>query len=471
MPFFKLLLSHSFFFLCMSCSKFLDAGRANEDLTVTEVFNNDSLANAVALKIYADMSKSIDYPNGYLTRYMGLYSDELQRFGNAALEPDASYFKSDVLPSDRIVLSLWSQPYSFIYQCNSLLENIGNSSGLSDTMRSKLKGEAYFLRALHYFYLVNLFGGVPLITNTSASENQSKKRESKEVIWQFIIDDLRQAENLLPVYTPKGEASLLTGIRASKWAARALLARAYLYDKDWQNAVLYSSKVIDGGNYQLEADLSNVFLINSREVIFQIEPARQGSNTAEANYFLPSGITPPLLILRSGIVNSFEGSDLRKSTWLGIFTSNNIQYYYPNKWKVRNSATSKEYNVAFRFAEQYLIRAEALAQLGQLYGAKSAATDLSVIRSRAGLQSIPSGLPKQQVLMRIEQERFVELFSEWGHRWFDLRRTAGLNDINKSRAEEVIGKIKANYNQNKLVLPVPESERILNSNLGQNAGY
>lgn len=457
--------------LFTGCSKFLEAGRMTEDLSGSNVFSNDSLANAVAINIYSDMSKAMDYPNGYLTRYMGLYSDELQRVVASVPEPDASYFKSDVSPSDRILLSFWSQPYQYIYQCNNLLENLENNSRLSDTMLSRLKGEAYFLRALHYFYLVNLFGGVPLITNTDVAENQKKEREPKEIIWQQIVSDLLQAENLLPVYTPDGDMALSTGIRAGKWAARALLARVYLYEKNWQNAVLYSSKVIDGGKYQLESDLRNVFLVKSREVIFQIQPSRQGSNTAEANYFLPVGSGAPLFVLRAGIVNSFESADQRKISWLGEYTNSTSKYYYPYKWKIRNSEVSEEYNIALRLAEQYLIRAEAQAQLGQLYGVKSAAADLTVIRSRAGLQATPAGLTKQQILMRIEHERCVELFAEWGHRWFDLRRMAGYANIDKSRAEEVVGVMKTEFSQNKLVLPVPESERVQNGSLEQNPGY
>lgn len=459
------------FFLISSCSKFLDAARPDEELSAYNIFSSDSLANAVMINIYADMSKAINYPNGYLSRYMGLYADEIQKFHSNVQDADEPFFKSNVLPTDKTVLNLWSQPYYYIYQCNNMLENLENNNRLSDTMRTKLMGEAYFLRALHYFYLVNLFGKVPLITNTNASENQSKPREATDKIWQLIIKDLQEAEKLLPVYSPKGDIALLTGIRASKWAARALLARVYLYEKDWQNAVLYASKVIDAGNYQLEKDLKKVFLVNSREVIFQIQPSRVGNNTAEANFFLPVGAGAPLFVLRTELANSFEADDLRKTNWTGIYTNNNVQYYYPLKWRVRYSANSEEYNVTIRLAELYLIRAEAYAQLGQLYGTKSTFAELSVIRSRAGIQNIPSGLTKAQILERIEQERKVELFAEWGHRWFDLKRTTALNNPDKKRAEEIIGGLKAEFSENDLLLPVPESERIQNSNLDQNAGY
>ena len=120
--------------------------------------------------------------------------------------------------------------------------------------------------------------------------------------------------------------------------------------------------------------------------------------------------------------------------------------------------------MVFRLGEQYLIRAEARAQQNNLAGAIS---DIDMIRSRAGLPLINDtepGINKDNLLLAIEHERQIELFSEWGHRWLDLKRTG--------RAGAVLGPIKADWSSDDELYPIPQSERDKNPFLGeQNPGY
>jgi hypothetical protein len=114
-----------------------------------------------------------------------------------------------------------------------------------------------------------------------------------------------------------------------------------------------------------------------------------------------------------------------------------------------------------RFAELYLIRGEARAQQDKLPLAKA---DIDVLRTRAGLTGLSAALNHDDMLLAIEQERKVELFGEWGHRWFDLKRT--------DRASIVIGGEKKNTWKNTAVLyPVPDAQRLINTSLSQNDGY
>ena len=135
-------------------------------------------------------------------------------------------------------------------------------------------------------------------------------------------------------------------------------------------------------------------------------------------------------------------------------------YSYPYKYKVRNGFTVTEYNMVERLAEQYLIRAEARAQQNDISGATA---DLDTIRVRAGLPVLPISLDKATCLLAVEQERRIELFMEWGHRWLDLRRTG--------RIDAVLGAEKSNWTSTDSLYPIPFKEIQKNVFLTQNPGY
>jgi hypothetical protein len=124
--------------------------------------------------------------------------------------------------------------------------------------------------------------------------------------------------------------------------------------------------------------------------------------------------------LNDGIVNAFESSDKRKTDWLESVTAEGKTYYFPFKYKTdfAGLSTVQEYTVILRLAEVYLIRAEARARQGNVNGAK---LDVNVIRTRASLAGTTAATDAQ-LMVAIEQERRVELFTEWGHRWLDLKR-------------------------------------------------
>ena len=154
-----------------------------------------------------------------------------------------------------------------------------------------------------------------------------------------------------------------------------------------------------------------------------------------------------------------------KTNWLKTNVVNTpspaITYYYPFKYKERLATSPvKEYNIVFRLAEQYLIRAEARAQLNNLMAAKN---DLNLIRTRANLPAIIVN-DKAAIMLAIEHERQIELFAEWGHRWFDLKRT--------NRSGSVLGPLKgSNWQMSDTLYPLPQVQLDLNVNLHQNPGY
>ncbi|HLX91694.1 MAG TPA: RagB/SusD family nutrient uptake outer membrane protein, partial [Puia sp.] len=164
---------------------------------------------------------------------------------------------------------------------------------------------------------------------------------------------------------------------------------------------------------------------------------------------------------------TFEPGDQRRVNWVDSFASAGVTFYYPYKYKLSSSNGSPtEYLMVLRLAEQYLIRAEAEANLGD---SSDAINDLNLIRSRAGLASYNSA-SNGPLLSAILHERRVELFMEWGHRWFDLQRTNLINSVMGAPGNfcQQKGGI---WNPYEALFPIPESEIQLNSKLTQNLGY
>ena len=146
---------------------------------------------------------------------------------------------------------------------------------------------------------------------------------------------------------------------------------------------------------------------------------------------------------------------------MGSVNDGTDTYYFPFKYKLdTNSGTSQEYSIIFRLDEQYLIRAEARVHLGKLAEAKN---DINKIRQRATLTNTSSSTP-EELSQAVLQERRVELFTEFGHRWFDLKRTG--------KAGTVLSVIKPAWKDRDNLLPLPASELLANSHLlPQNQGY
>ena len=155
-----------------------------------------------------------------------------------------------------------------------------------------------------------------------------------------------------------------------------------------------------------------------------------------------------------------EDLDIRKQIWIGNTTDGVNTFFYPFKYKVLGQTEpAQEYSMVFRLTEQYLIRAEARAQAGNVIGAQ---TDLNLIRNRAGLSNI-SSTNANDLLLAIEKERRHELFTEWGHRWLDLKRT--------ERISEVMSDIKPNWESTDVLFPIPQTQIDNNPNTSQNPGY
>jgi len=447
-----------FAFFC-SCKKYVQVDPPATVLVNSTVFENEATATAAILGIYSKMmesSNNFSQGSQSFTLLSGLYSDEFNNYFTTSNE--IQFYTNSLNSLNARIQSLFKEPYIYIYNANAAIEGLEHSKNISSQARSQLEGEAKFIRAFWDFYLVNSFGDIPLSITTDYQINDTLQRTNKTKVYQQIISDLTDAKNLLI-----GDYSYSNGerIRPNKWAASALLSRVYLYVGDFNNAQTQATSLINLSNvYKLDSNLNNVFLKGSQEAIWQLKPVVPGFNTFDGNVFILT-TNPTKVAISSYLLNSFEVGDKRKSSWIATRTSGSSTYYYPYKYKVKTSSTLTEYLVVLRLSEQYLIRAEARAKLGDLTGAIS---DLNIIRNRAGLSPLSNSLTVQQILNAVEQENRIEFFAEWGHRWLDMKRLG--------KADATLSSIKgANWQPTDTLFPIPQQAILTNPNLSQNLGY
>ena len=444
----------------ISCKKFVQISPPETQIINTTVFSSDGTATAALVGIYSQMMNNSypDFANGGITLYSGLSSDEFINYTLSGSQPE--FYNNSLTPTNIYVKQLWGSAYSFIYAANAVLEGLGKSTEVSESIKNKLQGEAKFIRAFCHFYLVNLFGDIPYVVTSDFNENSTITRLPMSQVYQMIIADLMEAKNLL---ANDYSFSNNERTRPNKWAATALLARVYLYTKDWTNAEIHATEVINNVALYDTVSLNNVYKANSKEAIWQLMPGQNtGINTREGNRFILTS-QPTLISLSASLVNSFESGDMRKNSWVGSITVGTTTYFYAYKYKVKSGTTLSEYYMVLRLAEQYLIRAEARAN-GVGAGLSGAIADVSKIRTRAGLSIYTGPNDRDSVLKAIYHERQVELFSEWGHRWFDLKRW-GL-------ADSILAIIKSsNWQPTDKLYPLPIVQLQNDPNMSQNPGY
>lgn len=447
-------------FALNSCKRYLDVPPPRTSLNDELVFQDDKTADAAMAGLYSTM-------NGFNSSFANSNGNFYPSFSADDFRPSSSgsadeFVENSLTPSNGTVSSLWSEPYSLIYHANAVIEGVTGSKTLSAAKSTQLLGEAKFLRAFFYFYLVNYFGDVPLILNTNFLVNTSLPRTNANIVYDTIIKDLEAAQAALDNNYTSAER-----IRVNKGAATALLARVYLYRGQWDKAETEATKVISDPKYKLLTNVNEVFLKTSQEAIWQLQAVNTstagGINTWEGYSIIPvNGTTVPGYNMYPDFITSFEAGDKRAASWLTAFTpaGGGTTVYYPTKYKVRVGTPVTEYSTVMRVAEQFLIRAEARAQQSKLEDAKA---DVDSIRKRAGLDPLATGLTREQILLAIEKERKHELFTEWGHRWFDLRRTG--------RALAVLGPIKPDFTEDDFLYPIPIDAILTNPFLEQNDGY
>ena len=443
--------------LVSSCKKLIVIPQNPPSLiTQQEQFADSATTMSAVAGVYTyDTGSGFAYSDGSLTYCTGLSADEL----STIISSDVQQFYSYTLtPLNGGITNLWGYPYQSIYEVNAVLTGITNNNALSTPFQKQITGEMEVVRALYYFNMVNLFSGVPLVTTTTYAATDRLSRSPATAIYAQVKADLADAKKKLTAAYPSSGH-----IRPNLYTAVELLAKVNLYQGNWQNAYNEADSVIRLGGYNLEPNLNNVFLDGSVEAIWQL-PANGLYNVyTDAANFEPqyAGATPNYQVTPF-LLNAFETGDQRLQDWIGSTSVNNQTLYYPNKYKnISPTATPVEDQMILRLGELYLIRAEAAAHLNNL---TQALADINTIRQRAGLLPNPADAASQTtVLNAVMRERRVELFCEWGNRWFDLKRTG--------TAAAVLGSEKTGFSANAALYPLPQTQIQLDNLLIQNPGY
>lgn len=478
-----------------SCSDFLEKkpySAVDPDATVTEdvaqALTNACYRALMSSNLYNMRMWSLDILAGNSNVGAGGGTDGLE-----TLQAADFITQSD----NAMALYMWRSPWPGIAQCNILLNSLPKAD-ISEEMKAQCMGEAYFLRAHYYYILVRLYGGVPIRTEPyDPSTSPHIARSSLEDCYTLIISDTKNAIDMLPA---KSEYDSNNLGRACKEAAMCQLADIYLTLAP-KDASLYEEVVdlcddIASYGYDLSTcDFAKNFdatVNNGPESLFEVQYSGSSEfdfwgNSAQcawgstfmgprnSNFVAGSyGWNQPT----EEFMSQWEEGDLRKDVTVLYegcpdFDGKPYKKTYSNTgYNVRKflvpKSISPEYNtnpmnwIVYRYADVLLKKAEALNEQGMTTAAE---VPLNIVRKRAGLPAV-SGLSQSEMREKIIHERRMELAFE-AHRWFDMIRIDG-----GQYAVDFLHSIgKTNVNLNRLIFPIPQTERDANPLIEQNPGY
>ncbi len=402
-----------------------------------------------------------------------------------------SIYYFTVISSNRYLNTIWNDAYNAILRCNVVLDRI-DAVDMDQTLKEQYKGEVRFLRALEYFYLVQIFGDVPLVlTEITVQEAYAQGRAPAQQVYAQIMEDLQFAEDALP----PTYGSVDIG-RATSGAAKGILGKVYLTMKNYPEAKTKLEEVINSSSYQLlpnYADLWDLQHENSMESLFEVQYLKGGRGTGSpfANAFAPKFSNQIVVqVGGAGSVNSptvdmenaYEPGDLRKDLSLAPGYVNDagdfVPYAYIKKYfdvPFEDGDANNNW-IVLRYADVLLMYAEVLNELGFAPDGQAFQL-LNQIRERASLvpKTANNADPKLRVAdqqafrLSIEQERRVELAFE-NHRWFDLVRTGRALEVMNSKRDVL--NIPEEIQAYQLLFPVP-LQAVENNPavIKQNTGY
>jgi tetratricopeptide (TPR) repeat protein len=387
-----------------------------------------------------------------------------------------------VTSTNSYISAVWSTCLTTVSRCNTILNRIDNVDFDVNT-KNRIKGETKFLRAYSYFYLVRVFGRVPLTDQEFKSPEQilstDLSLQPKEKIYEVILKDLTDAENLLPVALNSDKT------RASRGTVKTVLGKVYLTLLNYDKAAEKLKEVVDAKQYSLVANYKSLFTSpnnNLPESILEIQYLSQRNMGNNYSYVFTPAITSMAIFQNNqqgagrivptmDMINAYRPGDNRKAASVNdsVALINGTKTYNRHGLKFVDfkAVDVTDGSVTFtvlRYADVLLMYAEALNEQGKT---GEAFQYINAVRNRAGLGNL-SALSKEDLRLEIEKERRVEFLYE-GHRWFDLTRTG--------RAKIVLNAYYQAQRQNfsvedfELVFPIPQNEIDLNPAVTQNQGY
>ena len=404
-------------------------------------------AQAALVGAYSALQGGSYYGGAYIM-WSETLTDNVEHTGtfDSYADADAVFLRPDV----GSITGIWTAMYSGINRVNLIIQKVPAIDGIDAGVANEILGQAYALRALHYFNLVRAWGGVPLVIVPAESLEEAAQvsRASEADVYAQIAADLSQAEGLLAGMDNSGRTMITPGFIS------ALQARAALYQGNWATAEAEARQVMNSGDYSLVSDLRSLFTDAgdpTGEDIFRVAFTATDYNNSGYYYQYDGRFE---IGATQEIYDLFPAGDLRFALNFDGNRGDGIQVV-----KFPTTIGGEDLHV-IRYADIVLILAEALAEQG---GAKlsEALVYLNMVHTRAGLTAYTAGdlSTQQQMLDAIYLERRLELAFE-GEYWFDLVRTG--------MAASAIG---SNFAPHEGLWPIPVSELDVAPNLVQNPGY
>jgi len=352
------------------------------------------------------------------------------------------------------VNGLWNDAYRAINMTNIVLHYLPVHENQDITKATLIRGECLFVRAICHFELVRMFAqpagysannnhlGIPIkLTKSSATEGQNTIRSSVDDVYNQVIQDLKEVIEFLPENKDS---------RVSKWAAIAYLAKVYFQKQDYANTLLYCDEIINNGNFSLNTNVDEIYSVSgwnfSAETIFQLINLPEDMNNGVLTGRLKSTSVSYNNPFDSLVSLMNDERKVKLYTFLGV----------PYLKKYSNTAMNI---TIIRLAEIYLTRAECKAMLN--YADTEVREDYNIIKSRANNSLDNSTTGQLNLLNAIYTERWIELGFE-GDRFHDLKRR-------KAKFYTSIGDFE--WDDPKLVYPIPQQEMDQNENMVQNPTY
>lgn len=448
-------------------------------LTGSSFFRNATDAQAIVTAAYKPLQNTNNF-----AKITEAPLEDIVIFNTQGLNLDSWSFDAN----DAIIDEVWQNNYEGVFRANIVLQELPSIT-MDESLKNRMLGEAYFLRALYYFNLVSFFGDVPLIKEADPADPSKSAiaRTPAAEVYALMVDDLNKAVGFLPLKSTYGAADVG---RTSKGAAQALLGKVYLYQKNYPLAESTLNSVITSNQYQLLPNFSDLLIRdNSAESIFEIQfadIAGQGTARITNDYPQGQGGFANLLPTKS-LVDEFEtytgptainGRDPR--LFYSIFREGDpydaVSPIFRQVWTptgyarkkgmfpvIRNNNGNLGLNFPIiRLADVLLMYAEAANENNKPAVAISA---INTVRARVGMPPLPTaGIlvgNKQQIFDAIVHERRIELAFEY-HRLNDLRRW-GL----AAKQLGALGYVEPKHR----FFPIPQQELNTNPLLVQNTGY
>ncbi|MGK7397333.1 MAG: RagB/SusD family nutrient uptake outer membrane protein [Candidatus Cyclobacteriaceae bacterium M3_2C_046] len=457
-------------------------------LTPSNFYKNKEDAESALYAAYDILQNQDYYPSGVYT--LG----EAPSFGATIEGTDseevADYDWDEIMPT---INSVWETLYEGINRANAVIDRVPGISNMTQEDKDLIVAEARFLRALHYFNLVRLWGQVPFTDHeiTAVEGNDHHNNNTAPQVWNLIISDLEFAEDILPETRPTKSPG-----RVTRYAAKALLADVYLQRSglsdnapdpshwslsgvdEWAKAEEKTWEVIQSDNYVLLQDFNDAFVVeNNKERVFEVQflPNITGEGNYRPMFTNPSGAlssarTFGLLRGTPEFYLMWDTTDLRfETTWLTDYISSETgerEWWTPEDEGSLGAPFTEKFRVSdgierdnglnlgiYRYAEILLMHAEAALESGNgdpYYG-------LNLVRQRAGLEPL-SGLSEPELREAIRNERIMELAFE-GKAYFDYQRWGIVEEMGTAKGFQV--------DDRHYLYPIPGDERIKNPQLNQ----